>query len=381
MRILHIPAVLAGALFGATAHAQLALPTAPDKGEGIDAYLSKTMKGGKGAKGSPASRVDALKAQLAAIEELRKWASTNRYDLQQIYSDSLANLQQARTAIYRSKGQAAPAYTAPTGFEVETARPDNGSTYPTSSAYTVAVVNPDDFYIHVQAYFPEEWVKEARNIRIAWYLFDERYLPMASPYQNLTKAMYVDDSYSAPAAYRSTRYSHHVQGFGLAPGRYFIAAVFSSYDKAYSRETQVSLGVMRVKDPPLPSVKVQLPHYRNWYRTYSSEIELTDAKATVAKGGVIQLTGAFTRKNFAKDVAPAYVDVVAESSYTKKALLRERLPIKSATTKLKLAIKGHGLPAGSYTLRLNVCTEHMAGTTYKYLTGSRGEKLLQVTIP
>ena len=328
------------------------------------------------------AKVDALKAQLAAIKELRNWASTSRGELWKIYSDSLANLMQARAAIFRAKGKPAPRYEVPKGFEIEPIRVTAGSSYPTSSSYKVAVVPPGTFKLYTRVTFPRQWVAERKKLSVSFQIYPERYLPMASRYQNTTQAIYRAYSYSQRVTGETTNFNSTVRGLGLMPGRYFVSCVVST--RGYPTDFLVSLGVFRVEGDPPPGVTAVLPHYRRWYSAYKSVLSLDKVSATV-KGKAIHLGGTVAREGFAKGQRPVYIEAVAERSFNfKRVVMRQQVALRRATLALRgrgFIIKGHDLAPGSYTLHVSAYTEHSTGTRRAYLKGSKAEQNVQITIP
>ncbi len=368
--------VAIGCLLPVTAAAQIPIPKVPASG-------SRPAKRGKVAKAK--ARVEALGAQAALIKEMKKWASTNKSELQKIYTNSLDNFKQARTAIYRAKGQAVPRYKPPQGFEVSVARLSGSSSYPTYSSYKVPTVDPDDFYIHVQADYPDEWVKGRRRMRIKWYIYDDSYLPTASPYQNEDKAIYRSKYHSKGISTRSIRYRNHVTGLGLLPGRYFAAVVFrESYTagkhKSYSkREKQVSLAAFRIARSAPPGVKLLLPHFRDWYGTYKKKITLGSVRASGNKRR-ITVSGSFDRAEFNPDLAPAYIEVATTTGA--RVIYRARVKIRKATNnRFSAKIGKHGLSPGTHRLRVTIYTEYATGRKYyKPFEGCRSEQKVEVTV-
>jgi hypothetical protein len=329
-------------------------------------------------------KVDALKAQLATIKELRNWASTSRGELWKIYSDSLANLMQARAAIFRAKGKPALRYKVPKGFEIEPIRVTAGRTYPTSSSYKVAVVPPGTFKLFTKVTFPQQWVSERKKLSVSFQIYPERYLPMASRYQNTTKAIYRIYAYSQRVTGKSTNFNTTVRGLGLLPGRYFASCVVST--RGYPADFLVSLGVFRVEGDPPPGVTTVLPHYRRWYSKYKAVVSLDRVSARV-RGKAIHLGGSVVRKGFArKGQKPVYVEVIAAQGFKRKrVLLRRRVALKRAKLALggrDFIIKGHGLAPGSYTLHVGAFTEHLSSTSRRaYFKGSKAEQKVQISIP
>ena len=337
-------------------------------------------------------RIDALKAQAATISELKKWASTNKFDLQRVYKNSEENFRQARQAILRAKGQTQQRWVRPQGFEVETARLAPSRIYPTTSSYKVQTVNPDDFYVHVQSHYPNSWVNTNKRVRINWYIFDERYLPMASPQQNNEKAIYTNTYNSKAIRFRSMRYSNHVAGLGLKPGRYFVAAVFREkrayvpYSQRKRRryvpaQTQVSLAVFRVTQSPSKEVKVVLPHYRTWYSTYKNVIRLEGVNARYRRGKV-EISGKFDHTKFVKGGLPTYLEVTAKTGKLRRAIYRQAVKVRSVSgNRFRITIKDHGLPVGTQQLDLSVYGEYATGRKYyRPQEGARADQILSVMV-
>jgi hypothetical protein len=375
---------LAG-LLPATAAAQIPMPS------GIpNPFDEHSTSGGKkpaaGKKADPVtaaqSRVDGLKAQLQAVRELSNWASTTNSELSKLYSDSLANLVQAQAAIYKAKGQAGPRYEEPKGFEVEPAIITTSSSAPSYTPYSVQTVPPDNFYIHVKAQFPDEWVKEKKGLNVNYQIYSEQYLPMATTYQNTTNAVFRIYTYSNSVTHKNLTFWARVQGVALPPGRYFVSTVIAT--NSWPRDAQVSLNMFRVEGKLPAGVKTLPPHYSDWYSAYKPKLVLSDAKATV-KGKAISVSGAYTREEFAKGQPPVYIEAVAEGSDNKVVVLRQVQPLTKAKQTFggkAFTVADHGLAAGTYTLRIRVMTEHPSSDSkYAYLTGSRGEKTVQITIP
>jgi hypothetical protein len=325
------------------------------------------------------SKVDGLKAQLQAVRELSNWASTTNTDLSKIYSDSLANLVQAQSAIKKGGGR----YEEPKGFELEPVIVTTSSTAPTYAPYGVQTVPPDNFYLHVRAQFPDDWVAQKKGLNVNYQIYSERYLPMATTYQNTTNALYRIYSYSQSVTAKNMTFWARVQGVQLLPGRYFVSAVIAT--NSWPRDALVSLNMFRVEGKVPSGVKVMLPHYSDWFGTYKPQLTLTDAKATVAKNKAIAISGAYVREGFAKGQQPIYIEAVAESASNKVVVLRQAQPLTKAKQTFggkAFTVADHGLTAGTYTLRVRVMTEHMSSDTKSaYLTGSRAEKTVQITIP
>jgi hypothetical protein len=377
-RILFLACASMLSLLPATAGAQIPMPT------GIPNPLSGTAGQPVKAKADPVARaqarVDAIKAQLAALREIASWASTNRTELWKLYSDSLANLIQARAAIRKG---AAP-YLEPKGFEIEPVVVTSSSTYPgAASTYAVQTVPPDSFYLHTRVQFPDAWVAVKKRMTVTYNIYPEVYLPMATTYQNASNAIFQAYSYSLTADSKIDTFHSAVSGLALPPGRYYVSCVVSTYD--YPREYMVSLGLFRV-DGKLPAtVKLYPPHHVAWYRTYNPQIKLDDAKATV-KGKNISLSGAFTRVGFQKGkMKPATIEAVAEQGATRRVVLRLNQPINTEKSKFggkPFLIADHGLAPGTYSLKVTVYTEHPSSDSkYAYLTGSKAEKTLSITVP
>lgn len=366
-------------LLPGAAHAQIPMPS------GISLEHSTTGRR-PSRRVSPVKRAEAkvaaLKAQLAAIKELRNWAETSSKELSKIHGDSLANLMQARAAIFRAKGKAAPRYQVPSTFEVEPVRVGTGTQYP-SSSYNVPVVPPDNFRLFTRVTFPDRWVRERKKVQVSFQIYPDRYLPMASRYQNTTKAIYRIYSYSQKVNRKVTTFNATVRGLALQPGRYFVSFVVST--KGYPTQFLVSLGLFRVERPPPEAVAVNLPHYRRWYGTYKPVIRLDKVKASM-RGTAIHLGGSYTRRNFEKGQEPVYLELSAKSSsIRRKVLLRQRRALKRARQNIRgktFVIKDHGLPPGSYTLYVSAYTEYPAGSSkYSYMRGSRAEKKFEITVP
>jgi hypothetical protein len=376
MRCVAWTVAAAALLLPSLAAAQIPLPTGN--------FFSEEQRKTTAKKADPVqheqARLEAMKAQLAAIKELASWASTNRTELANLYSDSLANLKQARAAIQRAKGQAATDYVEPRGFEVEPIQVNTSTALPASSSST-PVVPPDGFYLLTRVQFPEAWVKEKKRLSISYQIYPEAYLPMATTYQNTNNAIFRAYSSSLTALSATTTFNAQVKGLALPPGRYFASMVIAAYDS--SRDSLVSLGMFRVEGKILPSVQAVRPHYTDWYRTYTPMVSLTDLKAEV-KGKGLQLSGAYKREGFAKGQKPVWLEVVAEQGDTRAVLLRSMQPLTAAVTKFGgkgYLVKEHSLAPGTYTIRVTVFTEHPSSDSkWAYPTGSRSDKTVTVTV-
>jgi hypothetical protein len=374
-----------GLLLPTTAAAQIPMPSGiPNP---FDEHSTSGAKKPGARKADPVtaaqSRVDGLKAQLQAVRELSNWASTTNSELSKLYSDSLANLVQAQVAIYKAKGQAGPRYEEPKGFEVEPAIVTASSSAPSYTPYTVQTVAPDNFYIHVKAQFPDEWVKERKGLNVSYQIYSEQYLPMATTYQNTTNAVFRIYTYSNSVTHKNLTFWARVQGVSLPPGRYFVSTVIAT--NSWPRDALVSLNMFRVEGKLPSAVKVLTPHYAEWYSAYGKpKLVLNDAKATV-KGKAITISGSYTREEFAKGQQPVFIEAVAESSDNKVVVLRQAQPLAKAKQTFggkAYTVADHGLSPGTYTLRIRAMTEHPSSDSkWAYLTGSRGEKTVQITIP
>lgn len=367
-------------LLPAVARAQIPMPSGiPNPLSGAAGQAPKPVKADPLARAQ--ARVDAIKAQLSAIREIASWASTNRTELWKLYSDSLANLVQARAAIRRG---AAP-YQEPKGFEIEPVVVSSSMTYPgAASTYAVQSVPPDNFYLHTRVQFPDAWVAVKKRLTVTYNIFPETYLPMATTYQNATNAIFQAYSYSLTVLAKTDTFRSRVAGLALTPGRYYVSCVVSTYD--YPRDYMVSLGLFRV-DGKLPaSVKTYPPHHAGWYRTYDPQVKLDDLKATV-KGKTIALSGAFTRVKFekGKKLSPVRFEAIAEQGDNRHVILRFAQPITAEKTKFggkAFTVADANLPPGTYTLRLIVMTEHPSSDSkWAYLTGSKSDKTVSITIP
>jgi hypothetical protein len=327
------------------------------------------------------ARLDSLKAQLVAIRELTSWASTSKRELEKIYNDSLANLKQARAAIYRAKGKNLAGYQQPRGFEIETVRVGTGTTYPYSGT-TVPVMPPDDFRLFIRVTFPEEWVRERTRLSISCQVYPDSYLPMASRYQNTNKAVYRVYSRSQQVLRSVTTFNVRVNGLSLPEGRYFTSCRVS--DTKWPPTFLISLGMFQVKGDLPRAVAERLPHYTDWYRTYKSVLTLDKAEAKV-RGKAIQLGGSYTRKEFERGQEPVYVVAVAERAGDKTVILRRKQRLARGSMKFggrQFLVSNHKLKPGQYKVKLGVYTEHPSSKSkYAYQRGSRAEKTIDVTIP
>jgi hypothetical protein len=329
------------------------------------------------------ARLDGLKAQLAAIRELASWASTNRSELANLYSDALANLKQARATIQRAKGKDAGGWVEPQGFEVEPVVVSMQSTAPSSSYMVSApVVEPDKFYLWTRVRFPDDWVKEKKTVTLSYQIYPEDYLPMATTYQNTANAIFRGYASSLKVDTKLVNYYWQVKGLSLPPGRYFVSAVMSTYEGA--RAGLVSLGMFRVEGKLLPTIKGRLPHYRDWFGIYNPKIVLTDLKAEV-KGKAIQLSGSYKREAFAKGQKPVWIEAAVEKDNTRTLILRTMRPLTAAVTKFggkDFLIKEHGLAPGTYTIQVSVYTEHPSSDTkWAFPSGSRSDKTGSIILP
>jgi len=324
------------------------------------------------------ARIKSLEALKDMVVELKKWSRDIERDLERMYKDSKRNFELARAKIFRAKGKAVTAYNAPRGLEAETARASDGKKYP-RLRYTVPTVKPDDFNLHVKVTVPKAWVNQ-RKIKLQWYIFDYRHLPTAATYQAGSKAIYYHyQYYYKPIPYAATIYRHQVRGLELLPGRYFIAVVVRATNGPYPRPKTVSLGVFRVKGKNPPGVKTMLPHYRRWYSSYRSPLTLKVKTRT--RRNTIYVSGRVSHAKYSKGMEPVYIEVRAESGYRKKVVYRVAKRLKRG----KARIKGHGLPAGSYKLRIRVYTkfQEQSGSRYKYMATRTKyvEQLENVTLP
>ncbi len=379
-RALYLTCALALSLLPTGARAQIPMPSGiPNPLSGAAGQAPKPAKADPLARAQ--ARVDAIKAQLAALREIASWASTNRTELWKLYSDSLANLVQARAAI--RKGEAP--YQEPKGFEIEPVVVTSASTYPgAASTYTVQTVPPDNFYLHTRVQFPDPWVALKKRLTVTYNIYPEAYLPMATTYQNATNAIFQAYSYSLTVLAKIDTFRSRVVGLALPPGRYYVSCVVSTYD--YPRDYMVSLGLFRVEGKLPGTVKSYPPRHAGWYRTYDPQVKLDDFKATV-KGKTISLSGAFTRVKFekGKKVSPAQFEAVAESGDNRHVILRFSQPITGEKNKFggkPFTVSDANLPPGTYTLRLTVATEHPSSDSkWAYLTGSKSDKTVSITVP
>jgi len=283
----------------------------------------------------------------------------------------------------RTAAGSAP-YVEPKGFEIEPVVVSTSSTYPgAASTYRVQTVTPDNFYLHTRVQFPDAWVAVKKRLTVTYNIYPETYLPMATTYQNSTNAIFQAYSYALTVLAKTDTFRSKVGGLGLPPGRYYVSCVVSTYD--YPREYMVSLGLFRVEGTLPPTVKIAPPHHAGWYRTYDPQIKLDDVKATV-KGKTISLSGAFTRVKFEKGkMKPAIIEAVAERAGERTVILRLSYPVSAEKTKFAgklFTITGANLQPGTYTLRVTVATEHPSSTSkYAYVTGSKSDKTVTITVP
>ncbi|MCA9668148.1 MAG: hypothetical protein KC503_21265 [Myxococcales bacterium] len=370
------------ALEAAPAHAQIPLPggTAPGT------TRRARRRGGCDKLCQVRRQIAALKAQRTMIGELRSWAWTQYRGLQRVYRDSEANFRSAQQIMYTSRNKRAPTWQRPQGLEVETARVSDSSVYPSASKYKVPVVDPEKIYVHVQTYYPREWIADRQHrISIDWYIFDHRFIPMAAEYQKSERAVHRSSHRSHILSRASERWRHHVQGLGLLPGRYFVAGVFREvrpyrrYSRGYRyrpRQAAVSLGVFRVTRKAPPGVDMLLPHYRDWYRSYGNKVTLTDVKVSAAaRGRFVNVRGRFKINDYKRDMRPAIIEVKATGQNRNIIIYRQRKKIRRADNRFSLRIKGHTLAHGRYKLRVTVYTEHKSGRRYyRPWDGARAEQ-------
>jgi len=331
------------------------------------------------------ARVKALETQRSAIRELSSWASTNSREMRRLYDSSRINLEQARAAILKAQGKPVTPFVPPKGFEIEpvvAARTPADYYRLRRRPSTVSVVPPDDFRLFVQVFFPQSWVTKRKQVSIGCKIYSERYLPMATQYQNTTKAIYRVSAFSKTVTRRETVFNATVSGLGLLPGRYFASCVVSTR-RTYPRVYLVSLGMFRVKGKLPPAVKVLLPHYRDWYYTYNKMLVWQNLSARV-RGGAIQLSGKYDRLKFARGQGPVYIEAVARRGGKPSVLLRRYQKLTRGRMTFGgryFKISDHGLKPGTYTLRVTLYTEYQSGTRYLYKRGARAEKSVQITIP
>lgn len=366
------------ALIPAAAEAQIPLPT----------VATSHRTGGRQTK---ARRVKQLKAQLAALEaqysaikELAAWAGTTSMEMSKLYSGSLINLKQARAAIFKAQGKPVTPYKQPRGFEIKPVVAAMNYKQYSKRRYStgVAVVPPDGFKLYTEVSFPDQWVKQRRRLRVAYSIFSERYLPMASRYQNTGKAAYHVSSSREKVTGRRTTFHARVAGHALLPGRYFVSCLVSTWPRTST--FLVSLGMFRVEGKLPSAVKVLLPHHRKWYRTYRSVLRVDQLKVKLGRGRAIQISGAFTRARFARGNKPVYFEAIAVKGLDRRVILRryERLTRKQMKFGGRyFTIKDHGLPAGDYSLHLTLYTEYMSEGRYPYLRGGQATKSARLTVP
>lgn len=328
-------------------------------------------------------KVKALQIQLMAIKELSNWASTNASEMHRLYSSSRVNLEQARAAILKAQGKPVTPYVPPKGFEIEpvVAASTPAKYYRLRGTKEVSVVPPDDFRLFVRVFFPKEWVTQRKKVSIGCKIYSERYLPMATRYQNTTKAIYRVSAFSKIVTRRETVFNSTVFGLGLLPGRYFASCVVST--RSYPSTYLVSLGMFRVQGKLPPAVRVLLPHYREWYSTFKSVVTFKDLKAKVRGNKTIQLSGAYERVDFAKGQKPVFIEAKIIKGPESRVVLRRYQKLTRRRMGFGgrfFTIKEHGLKPGTYTLRVTLYTEYSTGTRWVYARGSRVDRSVQVTI-
>ncbi len=328
------------------------------------------------------AKVKALQTQLMAIRELSNWASTNAREMQRLYTSSRVNLEQARAAILKAQGKPVTPYVPPKGFEIEpvVAAAKPADYYRLRGTSKVSVVPPDSFRLYVRVLFPKDWIAQRRKVSIGCKIYSERYLPMATRYQNTTKAIYRVSAFSKIVTRRETVFNSTVHGLGLLPGRYFASCVVST--RTYPSTYLVSLGMFRVKGKLPPAVRVLLPHYRDWYRSYKSVVGWRDLKAKV-RGKSIQLSGSYERKDFARGQKPVHIEAKILQGQKSRVVLRRYQKLTRRRMSFRgryFNIKEHGLKPGTYTLRVTLYTEYSTGTRWVYMRGSRADRSVQVTI-
>jgi hypothetical protein len=234
--------------------------------------------------------------------------------------------------------------------------------------------------------FPEQWVTSKKNLTITYNIYPEEYLPMATTWQNTSNSIFYAYTSTLSVISKTDIFRTPVTGLWLPPGRYYVSCVVAAHDARtyYSqREYMVSLGLFRVEGKLPSAVKTYLPHYSSWWRTSDPQVKLDDAKATV-KGKTISLSGAYTRVKFQKGQKPVYLEATAEQGTTKRVILRLRQPLTQEKTKFggkAFTIGDHELAAGTYTLRITAYTEHPSSYSAAYLTGSKSEKTVNISIP
>ena len=218
-------------------------------------------------------------------------------------------------------------------------------------------------------------------LQVSFQIYSENYLPMATRYQNLTRAVYRVTSKSQTVTRRESTFNAAISGLALLPGRYFVSCVVAT--KSYPVIYLVSLGMFRVEGELPSGVRVLLPHYRKWYQTHNPVVTWNQLRATVQRGA-IKISGSYTRKDFKRGQKRVYIEALAVSGRRTTVVLRRYQKLSRARMTFGgryFSVQDHLLPAGRYTLYVNLYTESQAGRRYLYTRGTRAIRSVQLTIP